>query len=46
MTAVSDGLEAGGVRLIEIRTNRSDNVVLHRKLTAQVVEEVEPLLES
>ena len=46
VTAVTDGIEAGGVRLIEIRTDRGDNVVLHRKLTAEVVEEVEPLFEG
>ena len=36
----------GGVHLIEIRTDRTENVALHRRLTARVVEEVEALLES
>ncbi len=43
--AVGGGLHARGVHLIEIRTDRSDNVALHRRLTARVVEEVERLLE-
>ncbi|HUP15859.1 MAG TPA: 2-succinyl-5-enolpyruvyl-6-hydroxy-3-cyclohexene-1-carboxylic-acid synthase [Acidimicrobiia bacterium] len=44
-TAITAGLEAGGVHLIEIRTDRAENVALHRKLTARVVEAVEALLE-
>ncbi len=44
-SAVSSGLEASGVRLIEIKTDRGENVSLHRKLTARVVEAVEPLFE-
>jgi 2-succinyl-5-enolpyruvyl-6-hydroxy-3-cyclohexene-1-carboxylate synthase len=43
--AVTGGLEAGGVHLIEIKTDRTENVTLHRKLTARVVEAVEPLFQ-
>lgn len=42
---VTTGLKAGGVHLIEIRTERAENVTLHRKLTALVVEAVEPLFQ-
>jgi 2-succinyl-5-enolpyruvyl-6-hydroxy-3-cyclohexene-1-carboxylate synthase len=45
-SAVTGGLAAGGVHLIEIRTDRGENVSLHRKLTARVVEVVEALLEG
>jgi 2-succinyl-5-enolpyruvyl-6-hydroxy-3-cyclohexene-1-carboxylate synthase len=45
-SAVIGGLEAGGVHLIEIRTDRGENVNLHRKLTTRVVEVVEALLEG
>ena len=44
--AIEKGLEAGGVHLVEIRTDREDNVALHRRLTARVIEEVERLFES
>jgi 2-succinyl-5-enolpyruvyl-6-hydroxy-3-cyclohexene-1-carboxylate synthase len=44
-SAVTGGLEAGGVHLIEIKTDRAENVTLHRKLTARVVEAVEPLFQ-
>ncbi|MEX0667832.1 MAG: 2-succinyl-5-enolpyruvyl-6-hydroxy-3-cyclohexene-1-carboxylic-acid synthase, partial [Acidimicrobiia bacterium] len=44
-SAVTNGLAAGGVHLIEIRTDRNENVALHRRLTARVVEGVEDLLE-
>ena len=44
-SAVTGGLAAGGVHLIEIKTDRAENVALHRKLTGQVVEAVEALLE-
>jgi 2-succinyl-5-enolpyruvyl-6-hydroxy-3-cyclohexene-1-carboxylate synthase len=45
-SAVTDGVAAGGVHLIEIRTDRTDNVALHRGLTARVVGEVQALLKS
>jgi 2-succinyl-5-enolpyruvyl-6-hydroxy-3-cyclohexene-1-carboxylate synthase len=45
MSAVTGGLEAGGVHLIEIKTDRAENATLHRKLTARVVEAVEPLFQ-
>ena len=45
-TSVTDGLEGGGVHLIEVKTNRNENATLHRRLTARVVEEVERLFES
>jgi 2-succinyl-5-enolpyruvyl-6-hydroxy-3-cyclohexene-1-carboxylate synthase len=44
-SAVTGGLEAGGVHLIEIKTDRAENVTLHRKLTARVVEAVERLFQ-
>jgi 2-succinyl-5-enolpyruvyl-6-hydroxy-3-cyclohexene-1-carboxylate synthase len=45
VAAVTGGLGAGGVHLIEIKTDRAENVTLHRKLTARVVEAVEPLFQ-
>ena len=44
-TAITGGIESGGVHLIEIKTERAENMTLHRKLTARVVEAVEPLFE-
>jgi 2-succinyl-5-enolpyruvyl-6-hydroxy-3-cyclohexene-1-carboxylate synthase len=44
-SSVADGLEKGGVHLIEVRTDRNENVALHRRLTARVVEEVQSLFE-
>ncbi|HKY47426.1 MAG TPA: thiamine pyrophosphate-dependent enzyme, partial [Acidimicrobiia bacterium] len=43
--AITGGLEAGGVHLIEIKTDRAENVALHRRLTSRVVEAVEPLFQ-
>lgn len=43
--AMASSREAGGVRLVEIKTDRSENVALHRQLTKRVVEDVELLLE-
>ena len=45
-TSVVDGLERGGVHLIEVRTDRNENAALHRRLTARVLEQVEKLLEG
>jgi 2-succinyl-5-enolpyruvyl-6-hydroxy-3-cyclohexene-1-carboxylate synthase len=45
-SSVDDGLEKGGVHLIEVRTDRNENAALHRRLTARVIEEVEGLLEG
>jgi 2-succinyl-5-enolpyruvyl-6-hydroxy-3-cyclohexene-1-carboxylate synthase len=44
--SVTDGLEKGGVHLIEVRTDRKENLTLHRQLTARVIEGVEELFES
>ncbi len=44
-SAVTNGITGGGVQLIEIRTDRNENLVLHRRLTAAVVEGVEVLFQ-
>lgn len=44
-SAITGALEAGGVHLIEIKTDRTENVTLHRRLTSRVVEAVEPLFQ-
>ncbi len=44
--AVSNAIAAGGGHLIEVRTDRNDNVARHRHLTSLVVAEVSSLLES
>ena len=44
-SAVTNGIAQGGVHLIEIRTDRNENLALHRQLTTAVVEGVEVLFQ-
>ncbi|MGH8926845.1 MAG: 2-succinyl-5-enolpyruvyl-6-hydroxy-3-cyclohexene-1-carboxylic-acid synthase, partial [Acidimicrobiia bacterium] len=39
--AIGEAIESRGVHLLEVRTDRSTNVELHRRITARVVEEIE-----
>jgi len=34
--AVTAAIDAGGLQLVHVRTNRADNVALHRRITAEV----------
>ena len=44
--AIGDALEEPGIAIIEVRTDRAQNVALHRKLTAAVTTAVESSIES
>jgi 2-succinyl-5-enolpyruvyl-6-hydroxy-3-cyclohexene-1-carboxylate synthase len=44
--SVAGAQASGGVHLIEVKTNRDENVELHRRLTRRVIEAIEPLVEG
>lgn len=44
--AIQKAMRSGGVHLLEVRTDRSANVELHRRITKEVVEAVELLLKG
>jgi 2-succinyl-5-enolpyruvyl-6-hydroxy-3-cyclohexene-1-carboxylate synthase len=46
-TSLSESLSTGGgVQLLEIQTDRTENVALHHRITADVVDAIEALLQS
>jgi 2-succinyl-5-enolpyruvyl-6-hydroxy-3-cyclohexene-1-carboxylate synthase len=43
---IQTALSTGGVSLLELQTDRTDNVEVHRRITSEVVGAIEPLLQS
>lgn len=44
--AIRSAVTRSGISLLEVRTDRAENVALHRRITAEVVEAVESLLQG